>query len=106
MKLFEDLLRLILLVTVVINDARGKFQAQCFSRQGIEVVAHDSARWDHVRSIWNAKVDKQPAAIVFPNSEAQAQQAVRCAKQQGLRIVPRNGGHGYEGERTFGAVGT
>lgn len=106
MKLFRDLLRLILLLSVVIDDARGNFHAQCFHREGIEVVAPGSARWDHVRSIWNAKVDKQPAAIVFPNSEAQAQQAVRCAKQQGLRIVPRNGGHGYEGERSFGAVGT
>eukprot|EP01056_Protomagalhaensia_sp_Gyna25_P002301 Protomagalhaensia_sp_Gyna_25__2300@NODE_225_length_4292_cov_27_445803_g175_i0_p1_GENE_NODE_225_length_4292_cov_27_445803_g175_i0NODE_225_length_4292_cov_27_445803_g175_i0_p1_ORF_typecomplete_len895_score141_88FAD_binding_4/PF01565_23/1_1e32Integrin_beta/PF00362_18/2_7e23BBE/PF08031_12/2_2e14VWA/PF00092_28/0_0012Cytokinbind/PF09265_10/0_12ALO/PF04030_14/0_25_NODE_225_length_4292_cov_27_445803_g175_i01922876 len=36
-----------------------------------------------------------PAAIVFPNSTAEVQNAVRCVRSTGFRAMPRSGSHCY-----------
>ncbi|OYW45190.1 MAG: hypothetical protein B7Z33_04855 [Sphingomonadales bacterium 12-68-11] len=53
---------------------------------------------ERARVIWNKRLDtaRAPEAIVTVRSAEEAAAAVRYARERGLRVSPRSGGHHYE----------
>ena len=59
----------------------------------VSLVFPTDDRWDSARQAWNLTVDQQPAAVALPGSPDEVAQAVRFARQRGLRVVPQSTGH-------------
>lgn len=55
------------------------------------------AAYDQGRRIWNGAIDHAPALIVRPHTRAEVQTAVRAARQHGLPLSVRGGGHDWAG---------
>lgn len=49
--------------------------------------------WDDARQAWNLAVDQQPAAVALPTSAQDVVDAVRFARENGLRIAAQGTGH-------------
>ena len=45
----------------------------------------------------NARIRRQPLAILYARSVGDVQAAVKCGLAHGVRVVPQSGGHSYEG---------
>jgi FAD/FMN-containing dehydrogenase len=61
------------------------------------VIVPDDPGYDEARSIWNAMVDKRPGAIARCTGVADVMHAVRVARDQGLLVSVRGGGHNIAG---------
>jgi FAD/FMN-containing dehydrogenase len=55
------------------------------------------AGYDEARTIWNAMIDKRPAAVVRAAGASDVIQTVRLAAQHGLLLSVRGGGHNIAG---------
>ena len=55
------------------------------------------AGYDEARTIWNAMIDKRPAAVVRAVGASDVIQTVRLAAQHGLLLSVRGGGHNIAG---------
>ena len=55
------------------------------------------AGYDEARTIWNAMIDKKPAAVVRAAGAGDVMQAVRLAAQLKLLLAVRGGGHNIAG---------
>ena len=53
--------------------------------------------YDEARTIWNAMIDKRPAAVVRAVGASDVIQTVRLAAQHGLLLSVRGGGHNIAG---------
>jgi FAD/FMN-containing dehydrogenase len=62
-----------------------------------EVLLPGTDAYDRARSVWNAMVDRRPAAIVRPTTAKEVAQAVTVARDRGLAIGVRCGGHSVTG---------
>jgi hypothetical protein len=71
------------------RELRGMIQGRVVSRGG-----DDYAR---TRQIWNGAVENQPALFAVCETAADVQAAVRSARQHGLPLSVRGGGHGWAG---------
>jgi FAD/FMN-containing dehydrogenase len=61
------------------------------------VVERDAAGYDEARALYNAMIDRRPAAIAYCRDEADVSAAVRFANERGLRIAVRSDGHNGAG---------
>jgi FAD/FMN-containing dehydrogenase len=61
------------------------------------VVEHGQAGYDEARALYNAMIDKHPAAIAYCVDEADVVGAVGFARERGLRLAVRCGGHNGAG---------
>lgn len=61
------------------------------------LIQQGDAEYDEARSIWNAMIDRQPGLIVECGSAADAQHAVRFARQHGVLMAVRGAGHNIAG---------
>ena len=61
------------------------------------VVDRDAPGYDEARALYNAMIDKRPAAIVYCADEADVAAAVNYARTHGLRLAVRCGGHNGAG---------
>jgi FAD/FMN-containing dehydrogenase len=66
------------------------------SFRGDIITPADSA-YDEARRLWNAVFDLRPAALVRPTSAEDVATAVRFARDRGLEIAVRSGGHSASG---------
>ena len=61
------------------------------------VVERGDSGYDEARALYNAMIDKHPAAVAYCTDEADVSAAVRFARDRGLRIAVRGGGHNGAG---------
>jgi FAD/FMN-containing dehydrogenase len=62
-----------------------------------EVVLPEDAAYDGARKVYNAMIDKRPAAVVRCADVADVMAAVRAAGMEGLSVAVRGGGHSVPG---------
>jgi FAD/FMN-containing dehydrogenase len=62
-----------------------------------EVITPEDAGYDEARRLWNAIHDRRPAVIVRPTTATKVATAVRFARDRGLEIAVRSGGHSAAG---------
>jgi FAD/FMN-containing dehydrogenase len=80
-------------MTQLAADRIGEFRAEL---DGPVIVAGD-ADFDAARRVWNAGVDRYPAAIARCESTADVAAAVNFARAQGLEVSIRGGAHNTAG---------
>jgi FAD/FMN-containing dehydrogenase len=56
--------------------------------------------YDEARRVLNASIDKHPALVVQPTGSADVRTAVAFARQHGLLLAVKCGGHSYAGKST------
>jgi FAD/FMN-containing dehydrogenase len=56
------------------------------------------AGYDEARTLWNAMIDKRPAAVVRAAGASDVIQTIRLAAQHGLLLSVRGGGHNIAGK--------
>jgi FAD/FMN-containing dehydrogenase len=61
------------------------------------VIGPGDERYDEARSIWNGAIDRRPACIARCTGVADVVAAVRFARERGLLVGVRSGGHGVGG---------
>jgi FAD/FMN-containing dehydrogenase len=57
----------------------------------------EEAGYDEARTIWNAAIDRHPGAVVRCSGAADVLRAVRLAREHGLLVAVRGGGHNIAG---------
>src|SRR3990170_1159921 len=62
-----------------------------------EVILPGEERYEEARKVYNAMIDKRPAAIVRCTGVADVIAAVKAARADGLSIAVRGGGHSVPG---------
>lgn len=62
-----------------------------------EVIAPSDVQYDETRKVYNAMIDKRPALIVRCSDVADVIAAVKAAKDGGLPVAVRGGGHSVPG---------
>jgi FAD/FMN-containing dehydrogenase len=62
-----------------------------------EVITADSPGYDEARRVHNAMIDRRPRAVVRCADAADVQLAVRFARENGLDLAVRGGGHSVPG---------
>ncbi|MEO5987929.1 MAG: FAD-binding oxidoreductase [Candidatus Eisenbacteria bacterium] len=72
-----------------LEDLKGRFQG--------EVLLPGEAAYEGARKIWNAMIDKRPALIVRCTTTADVVSAVNFARDNGLLLAVRGGGHNIAG---------
>jgi FAD/FMN-containing dehydrogenase len=68
-------------------------------KQGVQgaVILADDPAYDSARQVWNAMIDKHPAAIVRCTSVQDVVHSVNFARSHGLVLAVRGGGHNIAG---------
>jgi FAD/FMN-containing dehydrogenase len=70
---------------------------------GGEVVVRSDEKYEAARRVWNAMIDRYPAAIVRPRHAADVVIAVNFARDHGLPLAIRGGAHSVAGMGTCDA---
>lgn len=71
------------------SDLRGRF--------GGDVVLPRDAGYDAARAVWNASIDRRPAAVAYCGDVTDAVTALRFARDRDLPVAIRSGGHSVPG---------
>jgi FAD/FMN-containing dehydrogenase len=64
------------------------------------VIDEAAAEYDAARAIWNAMIDRRPAALVRAASPADIAPTIAFARQHGMALAIRGGGHNVAGNGT------
>jgi FAD/FMN-containing dehydrogenase len=67
-------------------------------KMGCPVLCEGDEGYETARRVWNGMIDRRPRWIVRPHSIADVMQAVRFARESGLPICVRGGGHSFSGK--------
>ena len=78
--------------TISIPDLREVLSGQ--------VIALDDAAYDQARTIFYGGIDRRPALIVRPTNASDVSQVVSLARESGLELAVRSGGHSLAGHST------
>ena len=80
----------------------GKLSEQDYislrARVGCDVATVGDPEYDDARRLWNGMIDRKPSAVVRPVSIAEVMQAVRYARETGLPVTVKGGGHSVSGK--------
>src|SRR2546428_14163411 len=61
--------------------------------QGLRVIGPDDAEYDEARKMFYGGLDRRPAAIVRPANASQVARVIAVAREGGLELAVRSGGH-------------
>ncbi len=75
-----------------VQDFERSLQGRLFRPQ--------DAEYDNARKIWNAMIDRRPALVARCACAADVRQSVRFARENGLLLAVRGGGHNVAGNAT------
>jgi FAD/FMN-containing dehydrogenase len=64
---------------------------------GGDLLLPDNPRYEEARRVWNGMIDRRPAAIARARTTADVVAAVNFAREHGLEIAVRGGGHNAAG---------
>ena len=64
------------------------------------VIAPDDAGYDEARAVFYGGIDRRPAGIIRVASAADVSQVVSLARETGLNLAVRSGGHSLAGHST------
>jgi FAD/FMN-containing dehydrogenase len=64
---------------------------------GGQVLTQEHSDYDRSRAIWNGAIDRRPAVIAQCSTTQHVVEAVRFARDSGVEIAVRGGGHSYAG---------
>ena len=64
---------------------------------GGELIRPESSGYDDARQVFNAMVDRRPALIARCSGVSDVMTALRIAREQGLKVAIRGGGHSVAG---------
>jgi FAD/FMN-containing dehydrogenase len=62
-----------------------------------QVIAVDDAAYDEARAVFLPLHDRRPAVIVRPVDEGEVARVISLARERGLELAVRSGGHSYAG---------
>lgn len=62
-----------------------------------EVIVPGDDRYESTRQVWNGSIDRRPAVITRCTGAADVMAAVKLARNAGLRVAVRGGGHSFPG---------
>jgi FAD/FMN-containing dehydrogenase len=65
-----------------------------------QVIAPDDAEYDQARTVFYGGIDRRPAVIVRPTDPSEVAQVVSLARETGLELAVRSGGHSLAGHST------
>lgn len=77
----------------------------CLSAANITQVLPTSPNYAIASEVFNARITTHPAVVAYATSANDVSLIVGCAAPLGLFVVPRSGGHSYEGYATGGRDG-
>jgi FAD/FMN-containing dehydrogenase len=60
-------------------------------------VSADDADYNTARRVWNGRIDRRPALVAFCADEADVVAAVGFAREPGVLVAVRGGGHSCAG---------
>jgi FAD/FMN-containing dehydrogenase len=63
-----------------------------------ELVSPDDATYDRHRTVWNGSIDRHPALIARCTRASDVKAAVTFARQTGLPLAVKGGGHSFPGQ--------
>src|ERR1051326_3347584 len=72
-----------------LRDFSMRFQGEC--------IQPGAATYDSARAVWNGMIDRKPACIAQCATTADVQEALRFARENGLAVAVRGGGHNAAG---------
>ena len=61
------------------------------------LVSPDDADYNTARRVWNGRIDRRPALVAFCADEADVVAVVRFAREHGVLVAVRGGGHSCAG---------
>ncbi len=79
-----------------VTISRGRIADFRKSLRGQVLLAGD-AGYDEVRRVWNASIDRRPALIARCKDAGDVQKSVQLAREYGLLVAVRCGGHSSAG---------
>src|SRR5262249_21008143 len=65
-----------------------------------QVVLPGDDAYDEARAVWNAAIDRRPAAVVRCGDATDVQRAIAFARRHDLPVAVRGGGHAFSGHAT------
>ncbi len=65
-----------------------------------EVIDEAHPEYDDARRVWNAMIDRRPAAVLRAAGEDDIAAAIRCSIEHGIPLAVRGGGHSVAGNGT------
>jgi FAD/FMN-containing dehydrogenase len=65
-----------------------------------DIVLPEDEAYDHARGVWNGMIDRRPLAVVRVRSESDIAPAIALARDHGLPLAVRGGGHNVAGNGT------
>lgn len=98
-------------MTVIVTANSGgtvEFSADAIETLGValrgDVITPDDPEYDKSRTIWNAMHDRRPGLVIRAQGASDIQVAVNFARQNGLLISLRSGGHQIAGHAVQNGV--
>ena len=73
-----------------LSELEGSFRGQ--------LVRPEHPTYEEHRKIWNGSIDRHPALIARCAGVSDVMSAVRFARQTGLEVAVRGGGHSFPGQ--------
>src|SRR5205809_7574020 len=83
-------------VTTDVKLDQGSLTALEGSLRG-QLIRPDDPRYEEHRKVWNGSIDRHPALIARCAGAADVMAAVKLARQAGLLVAVRSGGHSFPG---------